>query len=246
MAGISSRERIASPGGSGGAINVEYGQGVAIVQNLIYGNSAGCGGGALAMEGNADPRTGISALIANNTIADDTGQGPGGYSECANISQIYPSPDSYGLSTPSAILINNIVSGSTSYPAVNCSWFGPDGESHQPAFQNDILYNAGGPFFGSYCVDVSGEYNNIAAAAQFVSPSTGDFHLQSTSPAIDHGQNSVIQTFQNLTGLTLSTDLDGNPRTQAAAGQGCVSTWAPMSIPEQRAPVELQRPFRVR
>jgi len=216
----------ASPGGSGGAINLQSGQGVAVVQNLIYGNSAGCGGGALAVQTNTDPRTGISALIANNTIVDNvdsnTFPGGAGYSECINIAQIYPSPDSYGASNPAVMFINNIISGSTPYPAVNCSWFSAPSEADQPTFENNILRNAGGSFFGSYCVDVSDEDNNITSDPQFVSPSTGDYHLKSTSPAIDSGQNSVQQTFKTMTGLDFTKDFDGNPRVQDVTGKGCI------------------------
>lgn len=212
----------ASPGGSGGAINLQSGYGVAIVQNLIYGNSAGCGGGALAVQGIPDSRTGISALIANNTIVNNMGVSSSGYSECASISQIYPWPDSYGFGNPAAMVINNIISGSTFYPAVNCDELGSSPNlADQPTFENDILYNAGGPFFGSHCVDVSSQDNNIVADPQFVNASAGDFHLQSTSPAIDHGQNSVLQVFQTLTGLTLSTDFDGNPRVLATNSPVC-------------------------
>ncbi len=120
------------------------------------------------------------------------------------------------------MIINNIISGSTPYPAVNCSWFQPPSESIQPTFQNNILYNAGGPFFGSYCVDVSGKYNNVVADPQFVNPSTGDYHLKSTSPAIDSGDNAVLQTYLAMTAGTASADFDGNPRVQDATGKGCV------------------------
>jgi hypothetical protein len=213
----------ASPGGSGGAINLQDGEGVAVVQNLIYGNSAGCGGGAFAIQTSTDPRTGISALIANNTIVGNVTTEPlAGFSECIAIAQIYPSPDTYGSSIPSVEIINNIISGSTTYPAVNCDWFDPPSEADQPTFENDILYNAGGPFFGSYCVDVSDEDNNIASDPQFVNASTNDYHLKSTSPAIDSGQNSVLQTFMTMTGLAWSKDFDGNPRVQDATGKGCI------------------------
>ena len=144
-----------------------------------------------------------------------------GGSECTPIAQIYPGPYSYGSSGPDAVIVNNVVSGSTSYPAVNCSFYEPPSETIQPTFQNNILFNGGGPFFGSYCVDVSSKYNNIASDPQFVSPSTGDYRLKRTSPAIDSGQNSVVQTFLALTGQNFTTDFDGNPRLQDANGQGC-------------------------
>ena len=224
-----------SPGGSGGAINVQAGFGVAIVQNLIYGNFAGCGGGALAVQANQDSRTGIADLVANNTIANNTGASSGGFSECDDISQIYPAPDSYGSGNPADLFINNVISGSTSAPAINCALYGERSESSQPAFENDILYNAGGPFFGSYCVDVSGEYDNIAADPQFVNTSTGDFHLRNTSPAIDHGQNAILQIFQNLTGLTLATDFDGNARVQGTTGKGCAIDMGAYEYPGSKA-----------
>jgi hypothetical protein len=204
-----------SPGGSGGAINFINSEGTVIAQNLIYGNSAGCGGGAIATDGHG-------LLVVNNTIVDNVGVGNAGDSECANIAQIYPNPDSYGTDNPSDVFVNNIISGSTSYPAVNCSWFDPPNEANQPTFENNILYNAGGPFFGSYCVDVSGKYNNIAADPQFVDPANGDYHLKSTSPAIDSGDNTALQSFLTMTGSALSKDFDGNQRVQDATGKGCI------------------------
>ena len=206
--------------GNGGGILSLNGPPIAIVDNLIYGNYSGCGGGAIAFEASG-PGSPYTFLIANNTIADNTAGPGGGYSNCTPISQIYPNLYSYGSSSPNSAIINNIISGSTSYPAVNCSWFGPPSESDQPTIQNNILYNVGGPFFGSYCVDVSGKYNNIVADPQFVSPSTGDYHLRGTSPAIDHGQNSVLQAFLTMTGISVTTDFDGNPRLQDATGTPC-------------------------
>jgi hypothetical protein len=195
--------------------------GTVLVQNLIYGNTSNCGGAISFMEG-GNSANNPAILVANNTIVDNVTPQTNNGSDCTPISQIYPGPYAYGSSGPGSVIINNIISGSTSYPAVNCSWFDTPSEADQPTFQNDILYNAGGPFFGSYCVDVSHEYNNIVADPQFVSPSTGDYHLKSSSPAIDSGQNSVLQTFLAMTGKTLTTDLDGNPRIQDVTGKGCI------------------------
>ena len=197
----------------GSALTSANSNNTVLVQNLIYGNTSNCGG-ALGFMG--------SIFAANNTIVDNVFATPTYGSECTAIAQIYPGPYEYGGSFPSAVFINNIFSGSTSYPAVNCSWFGPPSEAIQPTFENNILYNAGGPFFGSFCVDVSGKYNNITSDPQFVSPSTGDYHLKSTSPAIDTGQNNALQTFLAMAGQTLSKDFDGNPRVQDATAKGCV------------------------
>jgi hypothetical protein len=45
----------------------------------------------------------------------------------------------------------------------------------------------------------------ISANPQFVNPLAGDFHLQSTSPALNSGNNAAVPG-------NVLTDLDGNPR----------------------------------
>jgi hypothetical protein len=207
--------------GNGGAINLEEGQGAVIVQNLIYGNSAGCGGGAIAGETPTDPRTGIAALIANNTIVNNTGSTQANSETCTSVSQIFPLLASLLSNGPATMIINNVISGASSYPAVNCDSFSTPSEANQPTFQNDILYNAGGPFFGSYCIDVSNEYNNITSDPQFVSSSGNNYQLKSTSPAINAGQNSVLQTFQAMTGQSWTRDFAGNPRVQSSNANSC-------------------------
>ncbi|MGA2206308.1 MAG: Ig-like domain repeat protein [Terracidiphilus sp.] len=205
----------------GSAITSANSSGTVVVQNLIYDNTSGCGG-ALQFEDSGSSASNPVVLVANNTIVNNVmTQTLEGISNCAFISQIYPSAYSYGLSGPGVVFINNIISGSTSYPAVNCSWYEPPSESIQPTFENNILYNAGGPFFGSYCVDVLDKYNNIASDPQLVN-SSGDYHLESTSPAIDSGQNSVLETFTTMTGLEWTKDAGGHPRVQDATGKGCI------------------------
>jgi len=204
----------ASPGGTGGAIHIGSNDINLIYQNLIYGNSAGCGGGALST-------TGQGVYVINNTIVDNTSTNNAGYSNCIDIAQIYPSPDTYGTGNPSDVFLNNIISGSTSYPAVNCSWTQVPDEANQPTFQYNILYNAGGPFFGNYCIDVSGKYNNIAADPQFTDPANHNYTLKSTSPAIDAGQNSVLDIVKNTYHQLWTRDFAGNPRVAEVTGNGC-------------------------
>ena len=194
--------------------------GTVFVQNLVYGNTSTCGGAIAPEDGGLTAAT-PSILIANNTMVDNVTPSSSGGSECTRISQIYPGPYSYGSSGPGMVVLNNVISGSTPYPAVNCDWFNKPNLNDQPTFQNNILFNGGGPFFGSYCVDVSTQNNNLTGNPQFVSPSTGDYHLKSTSPGIDTGQNSVLQTFLAMTGRNLTADFDGNPRVQNATGSGC-------------------------
>ena len=193
--------------------------GTVLVNNLIYGNTSTCGGAIGFME------SGLDACQSSNSDRQQHHRGqryaqPPGEPDCTAIAQLYPSPYSYGSNGPGSVVVNNIISGTTPYPSVNCDWYRTPSESDQPTFANNILYNAGGPFFGSFCIDVSNRYNNITADPQFVSPSTGDFHLKSTSPAIDSGENSALQTFLTMTGGTLTSDLDGNPRIYDATGKG--------------------------
>jgi len=211
-----------SPGGSGGAIHFEFAQGAVVMQNLIYGNQAGCGGGALSFEGNPDPATGLSFVFANNAIVNNTDYNAGNQNVCspAPIAQIYPGPDSYGFSNPTVIFVNNIISGSSAHPAINCYVNAAPSEETQPIFDHNILYNAGQPFFGPSCVDVSAKYGNISADPQLVNIAAGNFQVESTSPAIDAGNNSVLQSFTQLTGFGLVSDFGGNPRQQDVTGQG--------------------------
>jgi hypothetical protein len=196
----------------GSAFDEENSFNTTLVQNLIYGNTSDCAGAISFLE--------PSILIANNTIVDNITVPVSSGSNCIAVAQIYP--NNYGESYYTALIINNIISGSTSYPAVDCSLFDGPNLMDQPTFQNNILYNASGPFFGSHCVDVSGEDNNITADPQFVSASTGDYHLKSSSPAIDAGANSVLRTFYTMTGKNFSTDFDGNPRIQATKSTDCI------------------------
>jgi Bacterial Ig-like domain (group 3)/Right handed beta helix region len=192
------------------------GQPTLIVQNLIYGNQAGSGGGALGFEAFLGP---VQAYIVNNTMVDNTSpHGEGGFSNDFHVSQIYSG--AYGFDGPSVALVNNIIAGNTSDPAIQCGWgIFPTDESQQPIFDHNLLLNSGGPFFTSLCVDVSHKYGNISADPQFVNQAAGDFHLQPTSPAIDAGNTSVLQSLAD-DGLTLSNDFDGKPRLQDTKGNG--------------------------
>lgn len=206
---------------AGSAVTSANSIGTVVVQNLIYDNTSTCGG-ALGFEDGGTSASNPSVLIANNTLVDNITPTLTSGSNCTHIAQIYPGPYSYGESGPGVVYLNNIFSGSTSYPAVNCYWYDTPSESIQPTFQNNILHNAGGPFFGSYCVDVSTKYSNITADPQFVNPSAGDYHLKNASPAIDTGQNNSLELFTMMTSLDLSKDFDGKLRVQDATGKGCI------------------------
>jgi hypothetical protein len=214
-----------SPDGNGGAINVAGDPGTTIAQNLIYGNSAGCGGGAISYlptsyGSNVNPGTFLT--IANNTIVDNSGGSSTAYSSCGDASQIYSS--NYGISSQQVVIVNNIISSSQpGAPAVSCeplSLSGTPDEFSQSIFDHNLLYNAGGSFFDSTCVDVSAKYGNILAAPMFVNASADDYHIVPGSRGIDTGNNNSLQLIFQLSGTTLATDFDGNARVQDATGVG--------------------------
>lgn len=200
--------------GSGGGIYTGGNGSAYVVQNLIYGNQAGCGGGAISNES-------FYIAIVNNTIFNNTGSRLSGSSNCLNSAQYYPDFPGSGMTSTATVLYNNIFSGNTSYPAVNCNNFGIPSLTPRPLFQNDLLFNAGGPFFGSSCTDVSAQNGNIVADPRFVNSANGDFHLTAISPAIDAGNNDILQILKQV-GINLTQDLDGNPRVQAVNSTTCL------------------------
>ena len=122
--------------------------GTVIIQNLIYDNISSCGG-AIALDEGGTSASNPNELIANNTMVNNVmSLQPFTASNCIDIAQIYPGSYGYGESGPGQVFVNNIISGSTSYPAVNCNWLATPSETDQPTFESNILYNAGGPFFG--------------------------------------------------------------------------------------------------
>ncbi|MFZ2095780.1 MAG: choice-of-anchor Q domain-containing protein, partial [Anaerolineales bacterium] len=94
---------------------------------------------------------------------------------------------------------------------VNCIFWGNSGP-YGGSFDKQIWVHAG--LVNATYSDFQGGYageGNIGADPQFTFPitatvaptTTGDYHLQITSPAIDAGDNRAIE---------ITTDLDGNPR----------------------------------
>jgi|GEM_PF-937068 len=210
-----------SSGGPGTFVISANSTGMVIAQNLVYDNTSGCAATLALQDGYLGP--GPSSIVVNNTFVDNIIAGTGGGSECNNSAQVYPGPYSYGSSGPSWVIANNIFSGSTNYPAVQCdelSSLPAPLESDQPVFDHNIVWNSSGLFFNKTCVDVSSRYGNLAADPQFVNAPGKDFHLRATSPAIDAGNNSALQDYLSLRGPTLSTDFDGNPRVADTTGHG--------------------------
>jgi hypothetical protein len=170
----------------GGGVYIANQSTATIVQNVITGNtSTGSGGGLylLASSGSGSP------LFVNNTVSGNAGAESGFYITGFE-SQVQ--------------LFNNIITAASSLPAVLCD---KTYSSTPPVFDHNDLFNSAGPAASGSCAAVVGTAGNTLADPKFAA--AGDYHLQSSSPAIDAGNNGAPSL--------PSTDLDGKPRISGVA-----------------------------
>ncbi|MGA7791590.1 MAG: Ig-like domain repeat protein [Candidatus Acidiferrales bacterium] len=196
--------------GFGGAISLIEGDELTLVQNLIYNNNSGTAGGGLYLSliSEVNYNTGpVNLFIVNNTIVGNTITIN---SALAIDDYVDGSQIAFGGYVSQIGLYNNIIEAADSYGAIAC-YPGFRELSGIPPFadHNDVL-NSGGPRVSGWCPDQTGSNGNISADPKFSNPTSGDFHLQAGSSAIDSGDNSA----PNLP----NTDLDSNARIQNATG----------------------------
>jgi hypothetical protein len=176
-------------GGGGGGIACS-GSSPDIVGNTIYGNTSGFDGGGMYCDTCAPDI--VDNVIYQNTVPWPGKSGGGGIT-CYN-------------STPKIInctVYNNVGAGINSLNgcaevANSVLWGNTD----------DLLWYP--PYIGcsasySNIGDADSGTGNISSLPMFVDPAIGDFHLQSSSPCIDAGDNGSVPN-----GITV--DLDGRPR----------------------------------
>lgn len=203
-----------STDGDGGGLWLVNSSDANIIQNLITDNAAGEGGGIyfLVPSGSRGP------LLVNNTIANNTA--PTGSAVFA---------DGFDSSTQ---FFNNLLISANGAAAVHCGNFA----SQQPVFSFDDAFSPSGAAYDGICSDQTGSNGNIFADPLFVNVANKDYHLQSSSPAIDAGTNNAPNLPQQ--------DLDGNPRIAGStadctgtvdlgvyeAGQIVAATFAPVSL----------------
>ena len=169
---------------------------VIIAGNLITENSASMGGGIQIVPGS-------SAMVVNNTVALNKAQQGTQLQLDGSAGQVH--------------LFNNIFYDVTGTGAILCSMTGSTGfpvALNNDAFSfnlahSDTLPNA---YVGS-CSDQTGSNGNVQVDPHFVDSANRDFHLSSTSPLIDTGNNFALDV--------PAQDLDGNPRI-AAGSAACL------------------------
>ncbi len=174
-----------SPCTEGGGIWMVNFSAATIVDNLIVGNAAGCGGGFYW-----GGSTGVTTLV-NNTFADNDG---------AQGSAIAVS----GVDTRH-VIFNNVIVGKDAQTAFYCS---NSSSTPSPVINASDVWSPQGLAYGGTCLDQTGVGGNISADPIFVrnafADRLGDYHLQMSSPAIDAGDNAAPQL--------PAGDLDGNAR----------------------------------
>ena len=184
----------------GGGVYMVNQSDATIVQNVITGNTSSQSGGALYI---SIPSGDRGPLLVNNTVAGNSGSDSsvflGGFDAQVQLS-------------------NNIVAASNTQPAVLCN---TTYSSTSPIFDHNDLFNSAGSAAQGSCSQAVGAGGNISADPQFAA--AGDYHLQSTSPAIDAG-NSGAPSLP-------STDLDGQPRINGpAVDQGVYEAQRPLAL----------------
>lgn len=184
----------------GGGVYMVNQSDVTFVQNLVTGNTSAQNGGGLYI---GIPSGDRGPLLVNNTVAGNSGSDSsvflGGFDAQVQLS-------------------NNIVVASNAQPAVLCD---TTYSTASPIFDHNDVFNSAGPATQGSCSQAVGGGGNISADPQF--SGTGDYHLLSTSPAIDAGNNGAS--------LVPTTDLDGQPRINGPAiDQGVYETQRSLAL----------------
>jgi parallel beta-helix repeat protein len=216
--------------GYGGGIYVVNGS-VSLYQNLIYNNVSGVAGGGVYLTGISEVNgaTGpLTVFITNNTIYGNTIQ--------LNPNIVDAWVDGSQVALPGYVsqigFFNNLIIANDSYSAIACWSVYQYLSGAPPVVMNSDVMNTAGAAYGGWCTTPAGATGNISVDPKFNNPSSGDFHLQAGSPAIDAGFNAAP-------GM-LPTDLDGNPRIQNATGAS--QPMVDMGVYEAAGPPESRLP----
>ena len=158
-----------SPAAQGGGIWIVNDSDALIVQNLIYGNTAGQGSGVYA----SVPYGDRGPLFVNNTIV--------GSASAQQGSAVY-----VGGFDNQVQFYNNIMTAPSGLKAVYC-----DNVYSQtpPVFTNNDAFSANGTGLQGTCASEAGQSGNISQDPLFVSAT--NFQLKTASLAIDAGDNAA-------------------------------------------------------
>ena len=190
----------------GGGIDIVNQSDATIVQNIISGNTATNSGGGIYL---LTPSGTRGPLFVNNTLAGnsapDSGVRLGGFDGQVQV-------------------LNNIITAAASQPAVLCD---TTYSTASPFLDHNDLFNSVGPAAQGSCSNFLPNGANISANPQFVA--AGNYHLASTSPSIDAGNNSAPSL--------PSSDLEGKPRISGVSvDQGVYEFQQPLVVTASSLP----------
>jgi hypothetical protein len=182
-----------SPCSSGGGIwMVNFSQ-ATIVNNLVVGNAAGCGGGFYW-----GGSTGVTTFV-NNTFADNDG---------AEGSAI----DMSGVDSRH-VIYNNLIVGKAGQTALFCR---NSTSTPAPVVNASDVYSEGAPAYGGTCADQTGVRGNVSVDPLF----SAEYRLSAGSRVIDAGDNAAPQLpAVDLDGnpRTVDGNFDGEARVDMGA-----------------------------
>lgn len=160
-----------SSGSQGGGMWIVNDSNALIVQNLFYANTASQGGAIyLSM-----PSGSTGPILVNNTIIGGKGATQGSAVWAGGFdSQVY--------------FYNNLLIGLPTQNAVYCD---ASYSSVPPVFTSNDAFSPAGSGLEGTCASEQGQSGNISANPLFANASKKNFQLQSTSPAINAGDNSA-------------------------------------------------------
>jgi hypothetical protein len=194
------------------------------VQNLVYNNQAVCGGAGIATERTQYTAGNGTLLLASNTLYNNTLTGAAcTATQAGNGSQLLFADE--GSATYPAVVLNNIISGSSTQPSVACAFVNDAaaGVRDTPVFDHNLLYNSGAPVLDTAsCTDPNALLTDLIGDPQFVSTGAFDFQLRPTSPAVDAGNNNalLLDDYSIYFTVNTTTDFTGNPRLTDATSKG--------------------------
>jgi parallel beta-helix repeat protein len=186
-------------------------------KSLVYGNVAYANGGR-----------GIHVFAASNvTVANNTAYG-NGTDTCINAYYLSDLSQAGGANN---IWINNIAQSVMTVANAACGSYcggrnapllagnGRGVVSANNVYSNNLLYGGRGPKTFDADVDYFSSANNKITDPLFISPSTGNFALQSTSPAVGYAQPEHNLRPAPIDAGACSTALAACPAPLAADGE---------------------------
>ncbi len=175
-----------------GGIGATRAWGLRLLGNLIVENSSLLGAGVTISD--FSPSYGAAPQLVSNTIA---------YNDAVQGSAVQT--DRSGA----PMLTNNVLVAKPGQSALYCEDSGGTG---LPDLRHNDVFSLGGSAYAGACSDPSGTAGNVSTDPAFRCPTSGDYRLSRSSPALDAGDGSVP-------GLP-TQDLEGNPRIADGNGDG--------------------------